>query len=41
VGVIGQIKQEFFLAGAAAMPQGAGQGWWKWIDDGAGYVPQL
>lgn len=36
-GILGALKQQYFLRGAEAVPQGGVEDWWRFIDGGEGY----
>lgn len=37
-GILGALKNQAFLQGAAAVPASGGDDWWRFIDTGSGYV---
>lgn len=38
VGILGALKNQAFLSGAAAIPSITGDDWWRFVDDGSGYT---
>lgn len=39
MGILGALKNERFLQGTEALPAGSVADWWRFVDDGSGYIP--